>query len=71
MSNIPTTGAWLVTGSAGPGGIELRTVDGDEIVYDLKDGGWYVGMVYGQGAGTDWIGPLADLDEVLAYLDKP
>jgi hypothetical protein len=71
MSNIPTTGAWLVTGSAGPGGIELRTVDGDEIVYDLKDGGWYVGMAYGQGAGTDWIGPLADLDEVLAYLGRP
>lgn len=71
MADISTTGAWLVTGSAGPGGIELRTADGHEIVYDLKDDGWYVGMPYGQGAGIDWIGPLGGLDEVLAYLDKP
>lgn len=71
MADIPTTNAWLVTGSAGPGGIELTTVDGHEIVYDLADDGWYVGMAYGQGAGTDWIGPLGGLEEVLAYLGEP
>jgi hypothetical protein len=71
MADISTKGAWLVTGSAGPGGIELTTADGHEIVFDLKDSQWYVGLMYGQGAGTDWIGPLGGLDEVLAYLGRP
>ena len=71
MVDITTRGAWLVTGSAGPGGIELTTADGDELVYDLSDGGWYVGLAYGQGAGTDWVGPLDCLEDALSLLGRP
>jgi len=71
MVDITTRGAWLVTGSAGPGGIALETADGDELVFDLKDSKWYVGLAYGQGAGTDWVGPLDCLEDALSLLGRP